>query len=438
MNKILILCHDTIGTKMAGPGIRYQNIAEQARSVATVTLGVYSDQPRNSDNSSIISVSPSGNDYQSIFDQYDIIFAQWLSGEMLNYAKSKGKVVIIDLYAPVPIEYLASLGFAAKSVSPDKDLEFSGILESYTRYLSQGDFFTCSNSWQRDFWIGFMTAASLIKPSGFMSNPRLDNLALCPMGISRDFPDKSSTPLKLRAKLGLSDQDFVLLWTGGIWDWFDAQVIIKAVAKVANPNVKLVFLGTKHPNDQVYKQEMPESAAARRLSQELKLTNKSVFFLDGWVDYDDRASYFLDADAAIHADKESIETRFSHRTRVLDNLWAGLPTICNGGDYLAQVLADQDLGIVVAERTPDQFAQAIQRLHRDNKLQAQLRANIVKQRPNFTWEVQTKELLKFIANCQPGQAVSRQSAAAPMPATSAQAMRRVKNAIKVLIGRIDV
>ena len=39
--------------------------------------------------------------------------------------------------------------------------------------------------------------------------------------------------------------------------------------------------------------------AARTLSGELGLTGTHVFFNDGWVDYDDRQNYLLDADVGV-------------------------------------------------------------------------------------------------------------------------------------------
>lgn len=435
--KVLVLCHDTIGAKMAGPGIRYQNLADQIKRVAEVDLAVYADRTSTSTNSDILSVPKAGDSYKQIFDKYDVIFAQWLSGDMLAYAKAIGKVVIIDLYAPVPIEYLASLGFSSAEITAEKDLEFAGILETYKQYLSMGDFFVCSNERQRDFWIGFITASNQLHPTNFRQKLRMENIALCPMGISSTPPRVKS--LELREKAGLKKDDFVMLWTGGIWDWFDAAVVIEAVKCLNNPKVKLVFMGTKHPNSEIV--EMSESKSARSLSDKLGLTDNSVFFLDDWVPYEERAAYLKDADVAIYADKDSVETRFSHRTRVLDHIWAGLPTICSQGDYLSEVLNEKGMGIVVGERTSEAFAEAIVKAMKDPKLLNKIRANIARYQKSFTWEEQSKDLLAFIKNCELSnvtvQSISDSKPARPTPRHK-KAVRRMKNSVKVLLGRIDV
>jgi glycosyltransferase involved in cell wall biosynthesis len=438
--KVLILCHDTLGKKMAGPGIRYQNLAEQISKIADVTLGLFYNSKETPNLDGIQPVKTVGDSYRAIFDKHDTIFAQWMSNEMLEYAHATGKTIIFDLYAPVPIEYLASLEFSAQKVMPEKDIIFSSILDNYKRYLTLGDFFVYSNDRQRDFWMGFITASDIVKPTNFRAYSEKPRFGLCPMGISSK--PAVSKNLALRKRAGLKKDDFVMLWTGGIWDWFDAQVVIKAVKKLDNSKIKLVFLGTQHPNTKVYKNEMDESYAARKLAKQLKLIDNQVFFLDGWVDYDERVDYLLDADVAIYADKLSLETRFSHRTRVLDHIWTGLPTICSEGDYLSEELKQKGMAITVAKRSAEDFAKAIKQAFDEPALLSEIRDNIAKHRPEFTWDHLSADLLKFIKEAapktpaKPGEPVSD---FAPKPANYRAVMtRRVKNSIKVLIGRVDV
>ena len=72
-----------------------------------------------------------------------------------------------------------------------------------------------------------------------------------------------------------------------------------------------------------------------------------VYFNDGWVPYDRRADYLLDADVGVSTHLDHIETRYSFRTRVLDYLWAGLPMVLTAGDVLADLVAREGLGRTV-------------------------------------------------------------------------------------------
>lgn len=395
-NNVLVLCHDVIGKKMAGPGIRYTNVAKQLSTVSDVTLAYFSNKTKF--DKQALEINRDGEEYKSIFDKHNIIFAQWLSLDMLNYAKSKNIDVIFDLYAPVPIEYMASVEFS-ETINKTKDVEFEGLLEVYKYYFENGSLFVCSNQRQKNFWLGYATSLGLLKPSDFSDqNSLVNKIIIGPMGIE-NTPNKKAN-LKLRKELGLTKNDFVLLWTGGIWDWFDACTVIKAVAKTGKSDIKLVFLGTKHPNDNV--KEMSESYKARKLSEDLGLTNKNVYFMDGWIDYNSRHNYMLDADAAIYCDKSSLETEFSHRTRVLDHVWLGLPTICSRGDYFSDLIENKELGITT-KRTAGAFSEAILQLYTNNEYAARIKVNINKIKTNFTWDSTLSGIVQYVKNNDPNK-----------------------------------
>ena len=52
---------------------------------------------------------------------------------------------------------------------------------------------------------------------------------------------------------GIGPSDRLLLWGGGIWNWFDPLTVIRAVGRLAEgrSDVKLLFLGLKHPSSAV-------------------------------------------------------------------------------------------------------------------------------------------------------------------------------------------
>ena len=63
----------------------------------------------------------------------------------------------------------------------------------------------------------------------------------------------------------------MILWGGGIWEWFDPLTLIRAVARIrrARPEVKLFFMGTRHPNPMV--PDMAMTARAIELARELRM-----------------------------------------------------------------------------------------------------------------------------------------------------------------------
>ena len=85
-------------------------------------------------------------------------------------------------------------------------------------------------------------------------------------------------------------------------------------------------------------------------------------FNDGWVPYEERGAWLLQADCAVAAHRDHLETRFSHRTRLLDCLWAGLPIVCTRGDELAERIAREGLGEAVPPADPAALAAALARV----------------------------------------------------------------------------
>ncbi len=382
---------------MAGPGIRYYYIAKILGRNFDVTLATHAPTPKNSRLPEVSYIDPKTDEYKKLFDSSDIIFAQWLSSEMTEYVRGK-KIIIFDLYAPVPIEYLSSLKFSSTKNIDSKDEEFFAIIEMYKNYLKVGNYFVCSNERQRDFWIGFSVSSGIIKPSNIrLESDIYDRFGIVPMGTAKESPVKKG---KLRNRFGFKSDDLVLVWTGGIWDWFDAVPIIEAIPKIHNNKVKLVFLGIKHPNKNV--PEMNATSEAIKIANKLNLTNSSVFFMEDWIPYSKRDEYLVDADVAIYCDKYSSETRFSHRTRVLDHIWTDLPTICPPGDIFSEIIKTRQLGIVTKDRTSRSFADAIKEIM-DVNLLNNIRENIHNEAHKFTWDNTTEDLVKFIDSVKPGE-----------------------------------
>lgn len=417
MKKVLILSHDKVGDKMAGPGIRYHYLAEILAEEFEVTLGAYNPKYLDDHNHKhkYKTLSVPINDFRAAFDEHDYIIALWLSNEMLEYANAQRKMIIFDIYAPVPVEIMAQMLFAHTAPGDLEDQEFAATIRRYMNYLRYGDLFLVSNERQLDFWVGFGFGTGQVTPLSFEELDPYRRLAVAPMGIDTKQPLKHSKNV-LRGVVGeIKQDDLVLIWTGGLWDWFDAQTVVRAMEKLKDhADIKLVFLGTQHPNSEV--PAMAETRLTRELSAELGLTDKTVYFFDGWLDYHARVDYFMEADAAIYAHKPSIEARYSHRTRVLDHVLMKLPTIATAGDYFADEVEAKQIGLVTPPGDPDAMAEAILKL-RDKQLRREFQENIDRVRDEYDWHNVLAPVVKFIRESDP-------SAKTPVPTPEDQPLIR--------------
>src|SRR5262249_18395321 len=143
--------------------------------------------------------------------------------------------------------------------------------------LETGDAFLCASERQRDLWVGALAAAGRIDPGRYRGDPTLSGLiAVVPFGID-PAPPTGNGPVLKGVVPGIQPSDRVALWGGGIWDWLDPLTVIRAVAKLDLPDLKLYFLGTHRPvPTPIPEMAMPAQAIA--LAEELGVAGRLVFF----------------------------------------------------------------------------------------------------------------------------------------------------------------
>jgi glycosyltransferase involved in cell wall biosynthesis len=160
-----------------------------------------------------------------------------------------------------------------------------------------------------------------------------------------------------------------------------------------NRNIKLVFPGLQHPNSNTPKWR--ETIDTQKRAEELKVVNKNVFFFSEWIDYHERINFLIEADAAIYTHRVSIESEFSHRTRVLDHILAKLPTIATEGDFFAELIENKEIGVVAKNGDPGSIAEAILKVAEKENLN-RYRKNIDNIRPGFDWSVTLADLREYL------------------------------------------
>jgi glycosyltransferase involved in cell wall biosynthesis len=239
-----------------------------------------------------------------------------------------------------------------------------------------------------------MSALGRVNPYTHADDPTLRRLIdVVSFGMSSEPPRHTRQVLK-GVYPGIAADDKVLLWLSGIWNWFDAPTLIRAMARIAErrPDVKLFFMGIKHPSPT--SPQMQATAETIALSQELGLYDHTVFFKD-WVPYAERANYLLEADMGVNLQQDHLEARFAFRTRYLDYLWAALPMVATRGDVLSELVESQHLGLVVAPGDVDGLVEAILSLLDQPNMRETFRPRFEQVAVAFRWEVVARPLIDF-------------------------------------------
>ena len=308
------------------------------------------------------------------------------------WLKESSKILVVDIYDPFHLEGLEQ----AKDLGEDQRLAvFRNSVATLNDQLLRGDLLLCASAKQRDFWLGQLSALGRLNPVTYDEDETMSSLlAVVPFGLSPNAPVHSKNVIK-GVVHGIGPDDKVILWGGGIYNWFDPLTLIRAVDQVRHerPDVRLFFLGVQHPNPEV--PEMRMAHAARALADSLGLLDRHVFFNEGWVPYEERANYLLEADIGVSTHLDHVETAFSFRTRMLDYLWACLPIVATRGDTFSELVEHEGIGLTVPAEDVDCLADALLRLLDDEDFAASCRKNAAAVAPRFSWSRTLQPLIEF-------------------------------------------
>ncbi len=395
--RVLFIATDTIDRKMAGPGIRYWNLARVVATQQPVTLASPRKPPMAPPPG--VSIAAYGAASRSAAEQklacmireHDVVISQMPPYLHLDAQDLAGVHMVIDLYAPW---FLEKLEYAR--VDPDRGRPLrADDHEILTRLLEIGDFYICASERQRDFWLGALAATGRMMPEQLDANPEMRSLIdVVPLGLPADRPlPTGAGPRETFSVIG--PRDPILLWNGGIWNWLDPLTAIKATALLVKRGIpaRLIFMGVRSPSVEVAEMALVERA--RTLAAELGLLDRHVIFND-WVDYDTRQDWLLQAALTLSLHVPTIESRFAFRTRLLDNLWCRVPIVATEGDVLSDLVASEQLGQVVPPGDPEAVAQAVLDIL-DQESGAALRSRIATVAQRFTWEHAAQPLLRYCA-----------------------------------------
>ena len=389
--RIVVATADTLKQQMAGPAIRAWQIATALAVDHEVQLVTTSDCLLTSPDFVVRKVE-TDDDVRRLEAWCDVLFFQ---GNVLDghpFLQQSAKVIIVDLYDPFHLEQLEQ----TREHDPEqRRLVVGNSVAEANKQCLRGDFLVCASEKQRDFWLGHLAALGRLNTVSYDADTTLRSLIdVAPFGISAEPPVRTKAAIKGVVD-GIGVDDKVILWGGGIYNWFDPLTLIRAVdvLRTRRDDVRLFFLGMAHPHPHV--PEMRMSFAARQLSSDLGLTGKHVFFNEEWVRYDERANYLLDADVGVSTHLDHIETAFSFRTRMLDYLWAGLPMVCTRGDVFAALVDAKALGVTVEPSDPESLADALEKVLSDEAFAQTCRDNLAALAPSYHWNVVLAPLVAF-------------------------------------------
>ncbi len=351
--KVVVVTGDPLSEKLAGPGIRAWQMAQALSATHQVRLCSTTSADLSDPRFDIIDARSNATlDFHLQWAQV-VVFQGFLL-EAAPWLMDSDKIIVADIYDPMHLELLEQ----GKDQGLVKRREqITGVTAALNRQIERADLLLCASDKQKRFWTGQLISQGRINAATGQLPDGL--LRVVPFGIDDEEPAPKRHGIR-GVIPGIGMRDKVILWGGGVYNWFDPLTLIRAVGKLAeaHPTVRLVFMGMKHPHPGVPTMRM--ALAAQELAESLGLTGRHVFFNRDWVPYRERDTFLMDADVGVSTHFEHVETAYSFRTRILDYLWAGIPIVATTGDSFGNVLTGEGLGIGVPPEDVDALAAALE------------------------------------------------------------------------------
>ncbi|MEP6561477.1 MAG: glycosyltransferase family 2 protein, partial [Nakamurella sp.] len=217
--RIIIITGEPVSKVMAGPAIRSWNMAEhlsREHEVRLLTFGSVGVKPKAFE---VLTVSPQDAHAADVHvDWCDVIIFQGHAMAVYPAIQNTNKVIVVDLYDPMHLEQLEQ----AKEQGPTRWAhEVSSATEVLNQQMLRGDFFLCASERQRHFWLGQLAGLGRLNPLTYSVDNSLNSLlALVPFGLPEAEPVRTSPAIR-GVIPGIDVDDKVIIWGGGIYNWFD-------------------------------------------------------------------------------------------------------------------------------------------------------------------------------------------------------------------------
>ena len=386
MSRAFLICPEPVRAITAGVGTRFLTLARVlAQAGHDVSLAVPNDPDEadlSVDRVTVVRADPETLGSQA--DGHDWVLLHAHLGN--HYLSQRDDLpVVVDLYDPFLVEnlhYHRELGFEPYATDH----------ATWRLQMARGDLFLCSSEEQRLYYLGWLSALGRVNPLTLESDATLDHLI-----VELPFGTPSESPLAPPPRADILpdlDDDAPLLYFGGIYDWYDPEVVLEALPMLLDRDPKTTVIFVEHPHPELTPQAV--AARVRELAERKGWLGSTVRF-EPWRRYERRFDLAQVCDLAVVTHRPGLETDLSLRTRLVDLMWLGLPTVVTAGGTMARVIGEVGGGLVAAPGDADAVGSAVIELLSDDGLREQAAAAARTWAAGRTWNTVAAPLLEFAA-----------------------------------------
>lgn len=372
---VVVTAPDVTESGYSGMGLRHVGLATTLAEHHDVTVLVGGD-PGNLDRRVNVSFMNSEPGARALLAADVVISANAVRARYLPRLRGR---LMLDLYDPSYFEWLTLDTTTAAGRRP----WMARQIHAWRVALTTADAVFCANERQRDLYLGMLLGGSTTRRQlSFDEGSLRARILVVPNGMPAEPPPALEGA---RNRLGFSPDDVVFLWGGGVWDWLDWRTVVEAAiaAHAQNESVKLVFLGLSRGSV-----DDPHATRTRELVSFVEScdpTSQCVHYNEQWVSPAERADYLAAANAAVLGQYNTLETRFSFRTRFVDCAWASLPIVTMNNDALSEKAANEGWALLSAPGDVQGMTRNMLAVANDRDLQMRMASAVAAARGQYSW-----------------------------------------------------
>lgn len=178
-----------------------------------------------------------------------------------------------------------------------------------------------------------------------------------------------------------SSDDIILFYAGGLTYHRGLQVVIRAIAVVAQPNIKCWILG-----EGSYKKQLEELVSTLGLE-------KQVIF-KGWQPYEKMTEMMMDADYTLIPHLRSDHTDSTIPHKLFQYMYAGKPIIASNCKPIERIVNETKSGYIYMADQPGEMAKVLQQL-KDDDPDSYVEKGRKWVKEKYNWSVDNKVLLSL-------------------------------------------
>ena len=315
----------------------------------------------------------------------------WISHPLLvesAYKRLKHIPLVVDGYEFPFASFYANAAAHQRQFGDKALYAYHSTIVRYISALSRADKVLCATNAQRIGYLSLLSAIGRINPKYANEDILLTVSSGAPPDDSDEF-----TPA--------SDKHLTVLWAGGCYPWFDIETYVQALDHVIEfvPGVRFVFAGIAGVDRKVVDEDVYPAVKWLReyLSKADHLERRSSFV--DWLPYDRRRELYRRCSLGVCTHRQTIESTFAMRTRVIDMIWGGLPVVCTSDDYMSTYVQSHDIGVQVDCGDATTLGKSIATLLLDSRRRDAMseRAHSIA-RNQLSWDSQILPLHNFCLN----------------------------------------